>query len=429
MAPLTEVEDLLSTRIGFDVETVGTQAVRIVITRCMHEAGFSDSVTYARKLSDDSEAWNCLVERVVIPETWFFRDIAPFELVADLARAHARRASGRALRVLSCPCSSGEEPYSVVMAMLHAGVPAEAFTVDAVDLSRYLLEWARGGRYGVRSFRTAAPWYRAAYFDSEPEGWWRLRNHVLSMVRFSHGNLIESDFIENKEPYDVVFCRNLLIYFHQEARLRAITAVNQLLAPGGVLVLGHAEAAFAREQGFTPIGSAGAFAFEKPSSRVLRKLAPPEYRHKEVSRVFLSPPPAVAVGAPPPVSISPSAAGDGSPLEAEPSPLTLARQLGNSGQVQDALKLCRQYLGRVPDSADAHFLFGVLHNALGHTELAVSSFRKALYLDPNHRDALLHLALKREAVGDKSGAALLRARALAQADPRESGERGEAGGQ
>lgn len=427
MAPLTEVEDLLSARIGFDIHTVGTQAVRTVIRRCMDEAGFSDPSDYASKLSNDSETWNCLVDRVVVPETWFFRDVAPFELVADFARAHVRRASGRVLRVLSCPCSSGEEPYSLVMAMLHAGIPAGSFAVDGVDLSRHLLESARAGRYGVRSFRTASPWYRSAYFDSEADGSWRLRHSVLSLVRFSQGNLIEPDFRENKEQYDVVFCRNLLIYFHPGARLQAIAAVSQLLAPDGALMLGHAEAAFAREQGFTPIGPAAAFAFHKPSSQVLPKWKPPEYRRKEVSRVVLPRPPAVAVGAPPPVPIAPLANSAASPPQPEPSPLAAARQLGNSGQVEDALKICGQHLQRVPDSADAHFLFGVLQNALGHTELAVSSFRKALYLDPNHRDALLHLALKREAAGDKSGAALLRARALAQEDPAEAGEPGEAG--
>ena len=117
------------------------------------------------------------------------------------------------------------------------------------------LEMARAGLYGARSFRNESHWYRAAYFDAaEGHGSWLLRHPVAALVRFSQGNLIEPDFLEKREPYDLVFCRNLLIYFHPEARLRAITALRRL-APDGTLVLGHAEAAFAREHGFTQSGS------------------------------------------------------------------------------------------------------------------------------------------------------------------------------
>jgi chemotaxis protein methyltransferase WspC len=96
--------------------------------------------------------------------------------------------------------------------------------------------------------------------------------------------------------------------------------------------------------------------------------------------------------------------------------LVIARQLGDAGQLHDALRLCREHLQRVPDSAEGHFLLGVLHDALGHHDLAVVSFRKVLYLNPAHRDALLHLALKHEARGDGPGAALLRARARRSLD-------------
>lgn len=417
---LTEIEQLLAARIGFDLQSIGTQAVRSVIRRSMHEAGYSDPTEYARKLANDSKTWNCLVDRVVIPETWFFRDGAPFELVADIARTHTRRASEKMLRILSCPCSSGEEPYSLVIAMLHAGVRAESFCVDAVDLSQSLLEMARAGLYGARSFRNESHWYRAAYFDAaEGHGSWLLRHPVAALVQFSQGNLIEPDFLEKREPYDLVFCRNLLIYFHPEARLRAITVLSQLLAPDGTLVLGHAEAAFARENGFTQAGPASAFAFRKPRSGVIRKLMPPQNRGEELARFVPASPP-IRSAPIVPIALAPDRTAP--TPDPELSPLELARQLGDAGQLDDAQKVCSQYLQAVPDNADAYFLSGVLHNAQGRADLAVSLFRKALYLDPNHREALLHLALSREALGDKPGAALLRARALRHPDPDAAGE-------
>ena len=404
----TAIENLLAARLGFDIHTVGPQGVRAVVRKSMEEAGFSDSAAYARLLDSDPEAWNRLVDSVVIPETWFFRDTAPFELAANFAHTHMRRSSDKVLRILSCPCSTGEEPYSLVMAMLHAGAPAESFIMDAVDVSRRALESAQTALFRSRSFRDDAPWYRVPYFDNaEGDGFWRLKSSVASIVRFQQANLIAPDFLEDEAPYDLLFCRNLLIYLHSEARLLAIAALRRLVAENGMLVLGHAEAAFAREHGFTPTGPASAFAFVKKHDAQV--VATP--RSSTRQNVPSSAPPRPTSVTPGTTPVEPLIGPALSSRESDLSLLVSARQLGDSGQLLDALRVCRQYLERVPGSAEGHFLLGVLHNALGHVDLAVSSFRKVLYLDPTHHEALLHLALKQEALGDDSGAALLRARA------------------
>jgi chemotaxis protein methyltransferase WspC len=410
---LAEVEDLLSKRLGFDIETVGPQGIESGVRHAMEEAGFSDLAAYSRKLAVDPGLWNSLVDNVVIPETWFFRDIAPFELAANFGWEQMRLAPDRALRVLSCPCSSGEEPYSLVMAMLHAGAPPESFIVDAVDVSRRALESARAAEFRARSFRENALWFRTPYFDhAEGTGGWHLEDAVASRVRFRHGNLIAPDFLEDEAPYDVVFCRNLLIYLHAEARLLAMTALSRLVTERGLLVLGHAEAAFAREQGFAPIGPAAAFAFSKSGAGTVLKPRP-KSGPNVVSNVSPRPSSAAPRGGltAPVAPVRPVDGPSLSPPQPELSPLLIARQLGDAGQLKEGLQVCADYLQRVPDSPEGYFLLGVLHDALGHSDLAVGSFRKVLYLDPTHREALLHLALKQEARGDGSGAALLRARA------------------
>src|SRR5688572_30140149 len=101
----------------------------------MDAAGHSDPEVYLDWVARDAEAWDALVDRVVVLETWFFRDGAPFALAAERALAHFRRPSQRAFRVLSCPCSTGEEPYSLAMAFLEAGLPPGAFIIDALDVS------------------------------------------------------------------------------------------------------------------------------------------------------------------------------------------------------------------------------------------------------------------------------------------------------
>ncbi len=405
-----ELENLLAARLGFDIHSVGQKAVENALRRSMKDAGFSDAAAYARMVAENPEAWESLVDKVVIPETWFFRDVAPFELVGNLARAHMRGRSDKVLRILSCPCATGEEPYSLVMAMLQAGAPGGSFTADAVDVNPRALKCAQAAVFNKRSFRDRDPWYREPYFDREANDSWRLKKSIASLVSFRPGNLIEDDFLKDDAPYDIVFCRNLLIYLHPEARMVAIAALRRLVAADGVLVLGHAETAFAREHGFRATGPAAAFAFIRQGEHAAPKPRPATHAYTP-TRAAMPPAPVPQAPAPPAPAAGPDAGQD-----ADLSLLIIARQLGDAGELQDALRLCSEHLQRVPDSPEGHFLLGVLHDALGHHDLAAGCFRKVLYLNPAHRDALLHLALKQEARGDGSGAALLRARARRSPD-------------
>lgn len=419
---LTAVENLLADRLGFDVHSVGQKAVESTIRHCMKQAGFSEPAAYARALAHDSSVWLRLVEKTVIAETWFFRDVAPFEFAAEFARTHMRR-TDRPLRILSCPCSTGEEPYSLVMTMLHSRIPVESFIVDAVDISQRAIKSALTAIFPSRSFRDYALPYRAKYFEAETGNSWRLKNSVLSLVRFRSGNLISPDFWAG-ERYDLIFCRNLLIYFHSDARYEAMATLRGLMARDGALVVGHAEAAFPLGEGLKPAGSAAAFAFLDREPRLATKSRFKTPAHETIKS---EPRPNAhkdgAHKAPetkhraPLTSIVPERVLH-LPQEAASSLLVLARGLGDSGKLQEAVHVCGEHLRQVPDSADGHFLLGVLYDALGRGELAAQSFRKTLYLDPAHHEALLHLALKQEARGDRRAAALLRERA--QRSPRKS---------
>jgi chemotaxis protein methyltransferase WspC len=348
--------------------------------------------------------------------------VGPFELVADFVRAHIAAGSNRPVRILSCPCSTGEEPYSLALSILHTGAPPDSFSVDAIDVSRRALETARAAVFQPRSFRGSFPWDREAHFDrSDNEGERRLSETARGCVRFRQGNIITPDFLVEEPPYDIVFCRNLLIYLRAEARLLAMAALRRLVSGNGVLVLGHAETPFAREHGFRPTGPTGAFAFVKSSEKLNEGLAAKldatagrsssaKALQKSQRASFVKPVIAPARSAPAaPIKPVPDAVSK--PEEPAPSLLEVASRLGDAGQVHSAIQVCGDYLKQVPGSADGYFLLGVLHDALGHVDLAVSSFKKVLYLEPNHLEALLCLALKQEARGDRSAAELLRARA------------------
>jgi chemotaxis protein methyltransferase WspC len=198
-----------------------------------------------------------------------------------------------------------------------------------------------------------------------------------------------------------------LIYLHADARSRVMASIRELMADSGLLVVGHAEAAIARQHGFAAVGDPGAFAFVSSTVPKKSRATPDASRgsalgHEAVRAAVLP-----ASGTARQKERTPTAAR---PPEVDVT-LEQIRQLGDEGRTEEAILACREYVRRVPDSADAYFLLGVLCGALGQDDAATTAFRRALYLEPDHQAALLHLALAHDAGGDVTSAARLRARA------------------
>src|SRR6218665_678776 len=134
-------EQLLKDKIGLDAITVGASVIERAVQRCMAMVPGRDLHTYWQQLQNSEAELQALIEAVIVPETWFFRYPESFATLARLAsRRIAELAGSRPLRVLSLPCSTGEEPYSIAMCLLDANLAAEAFKVDALDISPLSIE-------------------------------------------------------------------------------------------------------------------------------------------------------------------------------------------------------------------------------------------------------------------------------------------------
>jgi chemotaxis protein methyltransferase WspC len=388
---LAPVIELLQERIGLDPESLGSGILRRAVEVHMKAFGLTAPAAYATRLVEDVQAFQRLVDDVTVPETWFFRggDVFAF-LVKHIAEAVRRLPAGKCYRILSVPCSTGEEPFTLAIALVEAGVPSSAWRIDGVDLSSRLIERARLGRFGDFSFRQTAPDLRQRYFRPI-DGSWELAPAIRSLVRFTQGNLLAPFILTEEEPFDLVFCRNLLIYLHPGARRRTLDTLDRLVAPQGLLCMGHAEPLDFLDARFARTGPDGAFLYRRSA------LEAPDKR---------------AVGAPAPHP-EPAPLPVISPQSLPPIPVDLlaqARQQADAGRLDNALATCQAHQDRYGPSPDLFSLMGVLHQARQEKAEAAQCFQRALYLQPAHHESLTHLMLLCREQGDHRQAERLRLR-------------------
>jgi len=187
-----------------------------------------------------------VVDAMTTNETSFFRDTHPFETIRksvlpDLA---ARRAGSRSLRIWSAACSTGQEPYSLVM-MLKDHFPAlKGWKIEiiATDLSPSVLARAREGFYSTFEVQRGMPIHSLIRHFDQVEGGWQIKPELRSAVTFRPANLLE-DFA-SLGAFDIILCRNVLIYFDQPTKTRILHAMTRQLTPDGALMLGGAESVF-----------------------------------------------------------------------------------------------------------------------------------------------------------------------------------------
>lgn len=390
--------EALRSHAGIDAAQTGEASLRKDIRRAINACPHPK-----RLLDTSSREWKALLESALVPETWFFRNMEAFDALAEWAAGTWFPARpGACLRVLSLPCATGEEPFSITMRLLESGLAPGCFKVRAGDISENSLAVARAADYGRNSFRSGFDESRfGKYFCEHRGGVRRVSDEIRRMVDFQVMNLADPSAMLPQS--DVIFCRNALIYFSGETQRTVVSRLRGVLSDGGLLFLGPVEPPVALQCGFATAGFPMAFACMKNVGaaeslpRIHAASRPARSRPVSPKPVLTSrAKPSARLHSPPPV---------GKPQDS----LDAARSLGDAGEEAAAAAM----LDRMAAPADPDFfcLRGVVNGALGRSDLAEADYRRALYLDPSHHEALAHLALLLELDGRAPAAARMRRRA------------------
>ncbi len=206
---------------------------------------FTDYFRYL-VLEADGEEYRQLINCITVNETFFFRDYRQLtgfaeEILPNVLDAK-RQAKDYSLKILSAGCSTGEEPYSLAIILREMIPDFERWVIqiDGIDINTEVLEFAQAALYGSRATRDIPITFRLTYFE-DASGDTAVKPVVRNMVRFLHVNMYNADEINRFAGVDVIFCRNVLIYFDDQSRSRVLNNLYNILQPGGYIFLGYAE--------------------------------------------------------------------------------------------------------------------------------------------------------------------------------------------
>jgi chemotaxis protein methyltransferase CheR len=211
-----------------------------------------------------------LTQLVTNHETYFFRETRQMDALFGAAVADLKAKSARpgTLSLLCAGCSSGEEAYTLALwaREYFVDLAGTALQIDAFDIDAGCIAQARSAIYGANSFRATSAEQRERYFSPRGAERWEVKPAYRANLRFTPGNIIDSQTFARAVPYDVLFCRNVLIYFSEPALHRAIDNFAQVLRPGGLLFLGAAESIIGLSSRFEVIRLGAVIAYRKVSA-------------------------------------------------------------------------------------------------------------------------------------------------------------------
>jgi chemotaxis protein methyltransferase CheR len=384
---LAAVADLVRRETGMSISPSRQAALRAAVDRAAPGLGADGFAQAAQEPSRHRELVDRLIDEVTIQETAFMRDGDQLELIAWPSLAcTAREARSGPIRVWSAACASGEEAYTLALLAAESFAPARApVEVLGTDVSRAALAAAREGRYRERAVRALSPELRGRYFDRQPDGSYVVTEELRGLVRFSRHNLVRDPVPPpGEDRFDVVVCRNVLIYFDASVAGPVVDQLERSLSQHGIVVLGATDA--------------------------LTRTVPAQRPQ---------PGPASRAGLPAEVRPRPERAGAlaDSRSGSREDRLKAAVRAADLGDRGSALDQVAALIAEDPLDAETQFIHGLIALEAAQPDLAAAALRRALYADPRFAVAAFALGRAYDALSDFAAARRAYQQALDALDP------------
>jgi len=386
---LAQFSEFVAAHMGLHFPAERWPDLRRGIRNAAPEFGFSDDLQCVQWLLSaplTRQQIEILAGNLTVGETYFFREKRVFEILADPILPEliqSRRGGEQHLRFWSAACCTGEEAYSLAITLRRAIPDLKDWqvTILATDLNPHFLQKAAAGVFGEWSFRDAPAWLKDQSFQRVEPNRYAILPEIRQMVRFAHLNLAEDTYpslLTDTNAMDVIFCRNVLMYFAPAQAQRVIGQLQRCLVDGGWLALSATETAVATSRQFTAVNFDGAILSRKtdrPPVPVVVPVAPAVW---EIPAETPLPAPMIEPrrGEPPPDA---------------PEMIRLTRDLANQGRLAEALASSDKLVLAEKLNPVAHYLRAMILLEQGALPEAGQALQRAVYLD--HDFIIAHFAL------------------------------------
>ena len=235
------LRDLIHDRTGLFFEDSRMDSLLEKLEPLARSRGFDSFLQYYYALKDnDHGEWDRAWEALSVQETYFWREISQIDALVEIIVPDWFKRNSLPFRIWTAACATGEEPYTIAMALIEAGLGSHAIEIVASDASLAAIEAARRGVYREKSFRSLSPELRQRYFEPV-QGGWSLADKIKQRVAFKRANLFEPGEIAALARVQAIFCRNVFIYFSRHAIRQTVAMMASKMPPGGHLFVGASE--------------------------------------------------------------------------------------------------------------------------------------------------------------------------------------------
>jgi chemotaxis protein methyltransferase CheR len=419
------VSEFIAQYTGLDFRDERRSDLQRGLAAAAAELGLDDAAGCAEWLLSASPTrpqWNIVASHLTIGETYFFRERKAFDALAEHVLPELiRRRRGREqrLRLWSAACSTGEEAYSLAI-LVRQMLPDWqdwAVTILATDINERFLQRAAAGIYGEWSFRESTAGFKERYFAATPNGRFAIAPEIRNCVTFAHQNLAQDSLLSpmaDAHGMDIIFCRNVLIYFTASHARKLAENLHRALAEGGWLAVSPSECSQTLFSSFAAVNFPGTILYRKrragergppiwllPSDAVVERIAAfdapqpsTSYAPNGDSGTAGTPSAAAAAQTSPAAQTLPATQTlpVGSQPAQKPGPISLqTRALANQGQHADALAASEQWIASDKMDSAAHYVHAMILQEMGERQSARDALHRAVYLQPDF--ALAHFAL------------------------------------
>ena len=402
-ADVLALGQLLNDRAGLKLAAEGEFGLSMAMKGRMQALGLAHSAQYLAHLRGDPEdaELHRLLPLVTVGKTDFFRDPRQFEALASrlipeaLERARRER---RPMHLWSAACATGEEPYSMGMVAVECGALVDEVDLRATDINAEAVFEAERGVFSLKKLRPVSNERLKHFFIMEGFDAAKVTPELRKIVRYSVLNLAEGSYDVPAGGFDIIFCRNVLIYFDSMNLVRTLERLYEALAPGGLLALGYSESLYRIYNRFELAEIEGAFFYRRPSGARRAATPAPSSRPLTPPMIPRMPPtrprttalfPTFKEEAPVPRAPEPAIAAAPTVAPDVPHRLGRAIELVERGQFLEGLDLLRVLVQAEPESLTGWISLGNLLTVLRRFPEASSAYERALSVEPLSAEARL----------------------------------------